>query len=439
MKRYKTSTGSVIRDLPMEIHPFPTKFKEFDLPNNLHCILYKNDKNPIVSLTMGYKIGSKDEESHKKGFAHFFEHMMFQGSQNVKKNEHFDYIMKSGGTCNAFTMQDATVYFEFLPSNSLEMGLWLESDRMMSLNISVKNMTNQKSVVIEEKKQRYDNSPYGTLLLNIFSNVYKGSNYESSVIGEVEDINSFTVEEAKKFHSSFYSPENSVLMIAGDIDYSEAEELVYKYFADINKKNSLARKYNKINSIEENLEIVVYDNIHLPLLNICYQVPKAGSDEEYIFEYFSEIIANNKSSRLYKKFVYEKKFLKSIKVVRFMLEDAGIIFIKAMINPGIDIEMIKSEIHQEINNLSVKGCTDEEFQKIKNQIEFDNTIKHLRIQNISFETIFNYLYYKDTSKINSAINKYLSISKQDVINSVNKYMIDKNNLTLVYLPINYKK
>lgn len=436
IKNFQTSpvykSSELIADTKIE-------FREFDLSNGLHCVLYKDNKNPLVNLTIGYKTGSKDEENNKKGMAHFFEHMMFQGSENVKKNEHFNYIMQSGGTCNAFTMQDATVYYDVLPSNNLDTGLWLESERMNSLDISEENLENQKSVVIEEKRQRYDNAPYGSMFHNIFKNVFKGSNYESSVIGETEDINSFTVNEAMDFHYNYYSPDNSVLILAGDIDYDKAEKSISYYFGDTKKESNIKRKRNIIKEIEKDIELNIHDNIQLPVLNICCQIPKAGAKENYAMEYFSEIIANNKSSRLYKKLVYERKLLKSISAHQYILEDGGAIIIRAMLNPGTEIEEIKKEIFDGINEFISNGSSDSEFQKVKNQLEFYNTSRLLKIENISLMTVFNYLYFKEINRINTEINNYLEVSKQDVIDCVNKFILNKNKLILSYLPINYKK
>ncbi|MBK8550586.1 MAG: insulinase family protein [Ignavibacteria bacterium] len=431
MKKYKTSLGSNTDAL---LSGKKIDFKEYKLSNGLHCILYKDNINPIVNVTVGYKVGSKDEDVNKKGIAHLFEHMMFQGSDNIKKNEHFQYVMKSGGVCNAFTMNDATVYYEMMPANNLEIALWLESDRMNSLNISEENLTNQKNVVIEEKKQVYENAPYGSSFHNIFKNVFSGSNYESPVIGFTDDINSFTVEEAMNFHDTYYSPKNAVLMISGDINYTDAENLINKYFGNIEKNKDISRKENHIKEMKKDVELEVHDNVQLPVLNICFQTPKSGEKGNYAMEYLTEIIANNKSSRLYKKLVYEKQLVKYIKAFKYSLEDSGILIIKAMINPGANVGEIKNEIFQSINDLRENGLSDEEFQKIKNQIEFENTVKYLKIQNISVETIFNYLYFKNTGRINDEIQRYLSVTKQDVINAVNDYVLSKNKLVLTYLP-----
>ncbi len=413
-------------------------FKEFDLSNGLHCILYKDNLKPIVNVTIGYNAGSKDEIKNKKGIAHLFEHMMFQGSENIKKSEHFEYVMKAGGTCNAFTMQDATVYFETMPSNNLEMALWLESERMNSLSITEENLVNQKSVVIEEKRKRYDNAPYGSMMQNIFRNVFEGSGYESPVIGNEDDINSFTVKEAQDFHSNYYSPANSVLVISGDIEYKETENLIRKYFEGIEKEKSIIntiRNRNNIKEIGKDIELTIHDNIRLTSLGICYQIPGSGAKEDYDFDYFSEIIANNRSSRLYRKLVYEKELLKSVMALKLSLKDGGVIIFKAMLNPGIKPDYIKNEIINEINDIATNGITDEEFEKIQNQLEFGNTAKYSQLMNISLETVFNYLYYKDTSRINTEIERYLSVTRESIINSVNDFILNKNSLTITYLPI----
>ncbi len=413
------------------------EFREFDLQNGLHCILSKDARNPIVNVIVGYQVGSKDEKVNKKGISHLFEHMMFQGSANIGKTEHFTYVNKAGGNCNAFTMNDATVYYDLMPSSELEMALWLESDRMNGINITEENLSNQKKVVIEEKMQSYDNAPYGTMYYNIMRNVFKDSKYESSVIGEVDDINSFTVNEAKKFHNEYYSPSNSVLIIAGDIDYDDATEKIHKYFSDITKNGNPEREANIVCPMKSNVELTLNDNVQLPLLNICWQIPKAGSFESYCFEYFLDMLANNRSSRLYQRLVYEKKLLKSIGGIKHDLQDAGVLMFRAMINPGVSPDEIRDEILKEIKNFAQNGCSEKEFQMIRNQIEFDNYSKYLTLQTLSLETVINYLYFRNVKRIYDEVDRYLSVQMKDIVNAVADYINDKNKLTLTYLPKNF--
>lgn len=398
--------------------------------------MHKDNSNPIVSVTVGYKVGSKDERKGLHGIAHLFEHMMFQGSENVKKNEHFGHVLRSGGSCNAFTMQDATVYFETLPSNGLETALWLESDRMNSLNITEENLENQKSVVLEEKKQVFDNAPYGNMFNDVFRNLFPGSGYEHSVIGTVEDITSFTVEGAVDFHSTFYSPCNSVLVVAGDIDYGVTEKLVRKYFEGLRRKCDIPRRPNEIVPVEENIVEVHYDNIQLPAINICYQIPAAGSHEVYVLDYFSEIMANSESSRLYKKFVYEEKLVRSLGIMNYPLANSGALMIKAYVNPGIDLNSVREKIMNEVKLFVVDGCSDREFEKVRNSLEFSSVAKHLKVQNIAVETVFNHLSFENAMRINEESERYLSVSKYEMPKVVEKYITEANSVVIDYLPAN---
>lgn len=434
MKKHKEYFYTAYKLDVENVSKYPIELKEITLSNGLHCIMYKNNLLPVVNITLGYKVGSKDEVPGKKGIAHLFEHLMFQGSQNVKKNEHFGYLMKSGGICNAFTGQDFTIYYDNIPSNNIEIALWLESDRMNSLNLDKNNLENQKKVVIEEMKQRVDNSPYGSMLLNIFKYVFKDSGYSSPVIGNVKDINSFTVKEAVNFHKDYYSPENCVMVVSGDINYEKTEELINKYFSLLRKKDQIVRQPNNIKKVKKKIEKTFYDNIQLPAVNLCYQLPRAGSKEEYTFEFLTEIMANNKSSRLYKNLVYSKKLLQSVNAVKFMLEDGGLFFLNALVNPGISPDDVKEEFLSALQDFADKGCTDEEYERIKNKLEEKFTSRYLQMKNISLDAAINYMYYRNVNRINEEINNYLSVTKQDIIDSVNQYIISGNCVSVTYLP-----
>ena len=410
-------------------------FEDFTLDNGLRCIMHRDNNNPVVSVTVGYDVGSKDENRGNFGIAHLFEHMMFQGSENVAKNEHFGYVMKCGGSCNAFTMQDATVYFDTLPSNNLETALWLESDRMNSLDITHENLENQKSVVLEEKKQVFDNAPYGNLFNDIFGNLFTGLGYEHSVIGAEEDIRSFTVEGALEFHNKYYSPCNAILVVSGDIDCADAEAMIRKYFSGLRTKCDIPRKENIISILSENKVINRKDNIQLPAINVCYQIPKAGTREAYALEYFSEILGNSESSRLHRKFVYEKQMLKAIRLSNFTLRDAGALVIRAYVNPGFDVDKVRQEIMHEVDRFMDEGCTVEEFERVRNGLEFGATAKHLKVQNIAVETIFNMLYFNDALRINEETERYLAVEMAEVTETAHKYL-SGNNLIVNYTPKN---
>lgn len=411
-------------------------FFEYKLRNGLHCILHRDTLKPIVNIMVGYKVGSRDESPCKKGVAHLFEHLMFQGSKNVKKGEHFNYIQKAGGNCNAFTNQDMTVYYESLPSNHIATGLWLEADRMDSIDLSEENLLNQKNVVIQEKLLNYDNAPYGTAFLNILKILFKNSPYEISTIGVESDIKSFLKSEAEEFHFKYYSPENSSLLISGDINYAETIELINFYFEDINKGKITNRDIKAPEVLNEDKRLKIFDNIKLPVLYLCYPIPGVGTLEEYTMDFFANIIANDTSSRLHKNLVYEKKIVKSISATKYQLQKAGFFVITAVVYPDIDLRKIEDEIVNEINSFVRHGIKNEEYQKIKNKLEYAFNAKMTTLQNINIDLFSNWFFYNDANRVNEEFNRYLAVTKDEIINSVRKYLFFVPKLILTYLPKN---
>jgi zinc protease len=409
-------------------------FVEFKLGNGLHCILHRDALKPIVNIMVGYKAGSRDETPGKRGVAHLFEHLMFQGSKNIKKGEHFEFVQKAGGYCNAFTNQDMTVYFENLPSHHLATGLWLESDRMNHIDLSEENLLNQKSVVIQEKLQNYDNAPYGTALINILKILYKNSSYETATIGIENDINSFTKSEAEDFHYNYYSPHNASLVISGDIDYSATLKQVEKFFGKINKAPDVKREFKKSDEFKEDRRLKIYDNIQLPVLYFCFPIPEVGSKEDYTFEYFANIIANDKSSRLHKNLVYERKLVKSVNAIKYQFQYAGVFIISVVAFPETDLSNVEKEIFDAVSDFVRSEIKDEEYQKIRNKLDYAFNAKLLTLQNINIDLFQNWFFFNDAGMINKSLEKYLSVTKDDIINSVRNYLYRVPKLILTYLP-----
>lgn len=409
-------------------------FEEFSLPNKLHVTLHKNTSHPLVNVTLGYKVGAKDEEPGQFGVAHLFEHLMFEGSQNIPKSEHQKIVMDCGGRTNAFTMQDATVYYEDVPSNFLETALWLESDRMNAIDLTEQNLDNQKKVVLEEKLQRYDNAPYGTFLARTMKHIFPGSLYEHTTIGEAEHIKNFSRQDALDFHHKYYSPANAELLISGDIDMEQSKKLVEKYFGDINKANGIIRKENKFSELTEDVTETIEDNVMLEKFYISFRIPGAGSKEEFILEYFTKLVFNNKSSRLYKLLVYDKMLLKSISSYKFSIQDAGVYIIMGTVNPGKSKEDAQKMILDEIKSFSEGDIADYDMTKIKNEIEFNHINKLISLNRINVASVFNRMYFNDVNKINEELSHYNSVTKEDLKNTVKKYFTDAKKVTLNYIP-----
>ncbi|NTW11313.1 MAG: insulinase family protein, partial [Chlorobiaceae bacterium] len=250
------------------------KFTEYDLPNGLHVILHQDNTTPIVAVSILYHVGSKNEVAGRTGFAHFFEHLMFEGSDNIPRGEYDKITLSAGGTLNANTSQDRTFYYEILPSNQLELGLWLESERLLHLRIDSTGVETQRAVVKEERKESQDNRPYGSVIEKTMENAYKIHPYKWTPIGYPEDLSKATLQEFMEFHSIYYVPNNATLSIAGDLDIESTKKMIEKYFGDIPKGTKEIYRPSIVEP-EKTAEVIdtVYDNIQLPAVIMSYHMP----------------------------------------------------------------------------------------------------------------------------------------------------------------------
>jgi zinc protease len=414
-------------------------FDEFDLENGLHVILHKDNSNPIVSVDIWYHVGSKDEDTNRTGFAHLFEHMMFQGSENVGKAEHFSYVQKAGGTVNGSTNQDRTNYFESLPSNQLELALWLESDRMSTLNVTQENFDNQREVVKEEKRQRYDNVPYGSRFYNLFSLAFKNQPYGWIPIGSMQHLNDADLSYAQNFYKRFYNPNNAVLVVSGDIDYDSTKALVKKYFGSLKRGPEINRNYAPILYNQGEIRDTVYDNIQIPALYIGYNVPGVISNESYSLSLLSAVLSSGRSSRLYRELVYKKKLAKSVNAFVWDLELGGLFIITATALKGVDVKDIEYVINEEIEKIKNEFITEQELEKVKNssESEFSNRV----LSDLGkADMLANYwTFFKNTSLINSDIDNYLNVTGNNIKSIASEYLNNNNKVVLYYLPMNNNK
>ncbi len=416
------------------------EFKEFDLKNGLHVILHQNNTTPTVAINIVYHVGSKNESADRTGFAHFFEHLMFEGSENIERGAYFKYIQNAGGNNNASTSFDITQYYEVLPSNQLELGLWLESERMLHLKIDSLGIETQRKVVKEEKKQRYENTPYGRLLPEIFSNSFKVYPYRWTPIGEEQYIDQAKYTEFIDFYKSFYVPENAVLVIAGDIHLDSATYFVEKYFADIPKGNhEIFRPKVKEPAQTAEVRASAFDKVQLPVVLYTYHIPAMGTPDSYALDMLQKWMAGGKSSLLYKSLVDKQQIALQVGAMPFSLEDAGLFIAYGFANLGKTAGSLDTAINAEIENAKVSEITDNDFQKIKNQIENDFYSQNATMEGISSSLANFYTYYKNTNLINTEIEKYQKITKNDIKRVANQYLKAENRMVLYYLPETLKK
>ncbi len=410
-------------------------FQEFTLDNGLHVILHQDKSTPIVAVSVMYHVGSKNENPERTGFAHFFEHLLFEGSENISRGEYDKYIEKAGGTLNANTSMDRTYYFEILPSNQLELGLWLESERMLHAKVENVGIETQRPVVKEERRQRIDNQPYGSFLEQIMKRAYKTHPYKWPVIGSMAHLDAAEEKDYKNFYKDFYVPNNAIISIAGDIDYENAKALVTKYFSTIPKSMKPIYRPSVVEpALGGEVRDTFYDNIQLPAVLMAYRIPAAGTPEYYAVSMLGTLLSQGESSRLQRALVDDQQ--KAVAVGNFPLdlEDPGVSIAYGICSMGTDVLDAEKSITAEIDRIKTEPIGDEEFQKLRNQVENDFVTSNSRVAGIA-ESLANYkMYYGDANLINTELQRYLAVTKDDIKNAAIKYYNNNNRVVLHYLP-----
>lgn len=415
--------------------PRKIEFTEYDLPNGLHVILHKDNTTPIVAVSVLYHVGSKNENPSRTGFAHFFEHLLFEGSENIKRGEFDKYIANAGGTNNANTTNDRTFYYEVLPSNQLELGLWLESERMMHAKIETTGVETQREVVKEEKRQRMDNQPYGSILTEVLKRAYKVHPYQWAPIGSLDHLNAASLDEFVQFYKTFYVPENATISIAGDIDIEQAKTLIAKYFKDIPKGGKTIPRPTVVEP-EQKAEIrdVVFDNIQLPAVVQAYHIPAQGTPDAYALDMLSTLLSGGQSSRMYKSLVDEQKKALTVQAFPFSLEDPGLYLVFGLVNMGVNVDDLENAMDAEIKKVQDQLISETEFQKIRNQVESQFVQQNSSAAGIAEQLANYHVYYKDANLINTELQRYMKVTREDLQRVAKKYLTKENRVVLHYLP-----
>lgn len=417
----------------------PIEFTEYDLDNGLHVILHEDHSTPIVAVTVMYHVGSKNEDPSRTGMAHFFEHLLFEGSEYIDRGEFDNYVENSGGVLNANTTQDRTFYYELLPSNQLELGLWLESERMLHAKIQQIGIDTQNEVVKEEKRMRVDNQPYGNLLEKTMEACYDEHPYKWTPIGSMEHLDAASHEDFMEFYNTFYVPNNATLSIAGDIDVEGTIKLIEAYFADIPRgENEIPRPSVVEKKRTEERRSVVYGKDRLPLVVQAYPIPAQGTPDYYAVDMLNQVLSGGNSSRLNKRVVDEKQLAMYCGAFSFGLEDPGLTLAFAMVNMGSTPEDVEAAMNEEVDMLKNELISERELQKLKNQIEANFITANSSMAGIA-ESLANYhTYFGDANLINTEINRYLSITAEDIKRAANEYY-NKDSRVTIYFKHNDEK
>ncbi|GCD79757.1 M16 family metallopeptidase [Schleiferia thermophila] len=409
--------------------------RKTELSNGLRVIMHRDNTMPIVAVGVLYKVGSKNELPGRSGFAHFFEHLMFEGSEHIARGEFMKLIQASGGVNNAYTTHDKTYYYEVLPSNQLEMALWMESERMLHAKIDTIGVETQREVVKEEKRLRIDNQPYMSFQENLFKRAYKIHPYKSVPIGTMEDLNAARLEEFMDFYKTFYVPENAVLVIAGDIEYDNAEALVRKYFEDIPRGGrTIPRPDVTEPPLEGQIVDTIYDDIQLPAVFVAYRMPSKNSDDALALSLVSRLLSTGNSSRLRKKLVDEQQIALEVVAFPYDLEDGGLFITLALANFGKDPLDILNSMNAEIEKVRSEKISDREFQKLLNQFENQQISQMGSMQGIADLLAEYEVFYGDANLINTMSQKIAAITPEDLMRVANAYLDPSKRIVLYYLP-----
>ncbi|MNS12525.1 Peptidase M16 inactive domain protein [compost metagenome] len=415
-------------------------FTEYDLPNGLHVILHEDHSTPIVNVSVMYHVGSKNEDPKRTGFAHFFEHLMFEGTDNIGRGEYFKMIQANGGVLNANTSQDRTYYFQTMPSNQEELALWMEAERMLHAKIDSTGIETQRKVVKEEKKQSYDNRPYGHLMEVVFQNAYTKHPYNWMPIGSAQYIDEAKYSEFMDFYKTFYVPNNAVLVIAGDIKPEQTKKWVEKYYGSIPKgTKAIPRPTETEPAMAKAKEVFYYDNVPFPAIILAYHIPKIGSDDAYALEMLNKLLSNGASSRFQKELVDQKQMAVGVGAFNFPLEDPGLSMVFGITAPNVKYQDLQTAMDAEIEKVKTQPIPATEFKKLQNQVESEFVGSNSKIAGIAENLATNYTYFHNTNLVNTELAKYQKVTAADLTRVANKYLNKDNRLVVYYLPKSMEK
>jgi zinc protease len=409
--------------------------KETRLPNGLRVITVEDHTAPVIAIDITYNVGSRDERQGRTGFAHLFEHMMFKGSENVGTGEHFYLVFNNGGTMNGTTNEDRTTYFEALPSNQLDLALFLEADRMRSLVINKANLDNQRNAVQEERRLGVDNQPYGQSGEIQQGLIYDNFAYKHTVIGSMDDLNAATVEDVAAFFKTYYAPNNAVLTLVGDFKTADALKKIKENFSSIPRQTDPPpvdmtepeQKAERRASVDDALA-------RLQQVDIAFKALPGNTADFYALQVLSAALQGGQSSRFYQTLVKEKQLVTNIFGFIDEKRGTGAFYISATVRQGVKPADVEAAIYDEIERVKKDGVADWEIQKAKNTTRrnFINSMQSSlsRAINISVWTV----YYNDPNLINTRLDKVSAVTKADVLRVANKYLTAANRTVVITTP-----
>lgn len=410
-------------------------FKQYTLKNGLRVILSEDHSAPTYSVAVTYNAGSRDERKGKTGFAHLFEHMMFQGSENVGKGEHMIIVENNGGEANGNTTDDRTAYFETLPSNQLDLGLYIEADRMRSLVINQANLDNQRKTVQEERRERYDNQPYGKTFEFVIDLAYDNFAYKHSTIGSMADLDKASVKDVADFFRTYYAPNNAVLTMVGDFKTEDALAKITKYFEGIPRQTAPpVPNMTEPKQASERRKTVEDPLADADQLDIVFKIPQGNTPDWYALSVAGLILSQGTSSRLYLELVKDKRIVQEASAEAEERRGPSLFWISATLNPDKDPKEVEKLIYADLERLKNEPVTDLELEKVRALVRRSG-VEQLqstqgRATNLGESTVF----YNDPDLVNNWPAKYQAVTKAKIQEVAKKYFIATNRTVVTTIP-----
>ena len=410
--------------------PF-TDLHQVDLANGLRALIVESHDAPLIDVQVWYHVGSKNEVPGKTGFAHLFEHLMFDGTKNLGPNEFSDYVIRSGGTDNAYTTEDATVFWETVPSNMLPVVLWLEADRMRNLEITDKVFNNEREVVEEERRLRFDNLPYGSVVETLYAHAYTAHPYQHTTIGSMQDLERASIKDIQDFYDTYYVPNNATVVIVGDVDWHEAAVAVEEYLGRVAAGKALPAHAIAPEPPQSAKRVVKLDlNVALPAFVEGYHMPADGTPDAYPLRLAAKILSEGESSRIYTRLVYDQQIAVEAQSTGNFTEDPNLFFAFAVLNSGHTPAEGEAQVEAELARLQTELVSTAELEKGKNQIRRDFSLSRQTLQTRAEELGYAAVVLKDAELVNTELARFLAVTREDIQRVAKKYFVPEN-LTLV--------
>lgn len=423
--------------LDAAVAPPKLQYQRFTLPNGLTVILHTDRSTPIAHVQLWYHVGSKNERPGRTGFAHLFEHMMFKGSKNVEPEQHTSIVSSVGGRANAYTNEDATVYWNTVPSQYLPLVLWMEADRLGSLRIDEQTFVSEREVVKEERRMRVDNQPFGNMNELLYRHAFTTHPYKNPIIGSMADLDAATIDDVRAFFNTFYIPANATLVVAGDFDVAETTDLVTRYFGRIPPgAGKVPRDIVKEPARTQEQRVTLEESWPLPVVIVAHHITYDGHPDSYPLHVLAKVLSDGNSSRIHRSLVYEKRLAVAAFGQSNLIEHPNLFYTVAIVAPGQSMEAVEQALIAELDKAAAEGVTDRELQRAKNQFARDYILGRETVQSKAQVLAHAEVLHADLATADGEFTIFQNMSKADVQRVAKTYFTRASRVVLHVKPKN---